>query len=130
MSPKTYKIESGACAMRNPWDAVRRVAKHTAATYEPSDDAPEPGRCDLQLVQDALYAARLAVEGARPGDACNAVAELLRALHRVLTGLSGDVRDLATAAQEAADGTLDPGELPAALGELAGDLVALRGPKP
>jgi len=123
--------------MRAPWDAIRLVAKHTASAYDPGDGSPECGRCDIQFIQDACYAARLAVEGARStpegdrdGDACNAVAELLRTLHRVLTGVSGDVRDLAAAAQEAADGALDPGGIADALAELASDLVTLRGPKP
>ena len=117
-----------------PWTAIRQIAERTARAYDPGDDSPEPARCDLQLVIDAIHGAGVALDGARDtpedSEASNAVGKLLRTLERILTGLSGDVRDLASAAGDAADGCLGPGELPDALGELAGDLVALRGPKP
>jgi hypothetical protein len=100
--------------MREPWNAIHQVAEYTSAAYSPGDDAG-PGRCDLQLIQDACYAGRLAMEGARgtpeDADACEAVGELLHTLHRVLTGMSGDLRDLAEGA-----------------GEFAEDLARMRGP--
>jgi hypothetical protein len=78
------------------------VAEYTLKRYAPGDDSEDIGRCDLQLVQDACYAGRLALQGAQetpegdsPADACKAVSELLDALQRVLTGLAGDVRCLA-----------------------------------
>jgi hypothetical protein len=84
--------------MPEPWALICKAAEHIKAAYDPGDDSDDPGRCDLQPLQDGLTAALMTLEGAedtpagnRDTDPVNAVIVLLRASQDVLQRLSGDL---------------------------------------
>jgi hypothetical protein len=108
------------------WNMLGKIAADLSRAYDPGDHNP-PGRCDLQLVLDTLYAARIVVSGSPLTTSSINVTTLLGAVQRVLQGLSGDIQMCAEQARENANSYRNGVEVREGLLGLADELDGLRG---